>query len=383
MAADPTSPQLVTNSRLRAFNACKRLHFYQYELCRRPLIDAEALRFGSIWHAGLESWWDWWARPDHAGIDPLGAMIEARAAIEMAFYGCQEQERLDRADLIRADAMMVGYHLRWLDDMADLEVLAVEQRFTAPLINPDTGQASRTFRRAGKIDAIARRRSTGQVWLVEHKSTTADIGAASDYWTRLRIDGQVSFYHDGGAALGLDIAGCLYDVARRPQLRPLLATPDESRKYTKGKPCKPCDGGGKVIAGAGGLGEASCSACEGTGWKDAPRLYENQRAEDETDDEFAARVSSAIAEDPNEWYQRAEVVRLDGDLREHRRDVWHTTKHLRECQIAGIHTRNPDACYLWNRQCSYYGVCTGSASIDDDSRFQTTAQHQELIDDAT
>ena len=35
---------------------------------------------------------------------------------------------------------------------------------------------------------------------------------------------------DGAAALGHDVAGCLYDVICKPGLRPLKATPVEARK---------------------------------------------------------------------------------------------------------------------------------------------------------
>ena len=59
-----------------------------------------------------------------------------------------------------------------------------------------------------------------------------------DYWARLRMDGQVTAYYLGAEALGTPPVGCLYDVIARPMLRPADATPLESRRYTKGKPCK-------------------------------------------------------------------------------------------------------------------------------------------------
>jgi hypothetical protein len=51
--------------------------------------------------------------------------------------------------------MIRGYHARWSGDA--LEVVAIEREFVAPLVNPTTGAASRTFCLAGKLDAIVRR----------------------------------------------------------------------------------------------------------------------------------------------------------------------------------------------------------------------------------
>jgi len=249
-------------------------------------------------------------------------------------------------DLAKAEAMLRGYDARWNDE--PLEVLAVEAEFRAPLINPDTTAASRTWRLGGKIDAIVRDRNTGAVSIVEHKTTVADAGPGSDYIKRLRLDGQVSIYFDGALALGHSVIGCIYDVLVKPAQRPLLATPPENRKYTK-------DG----------------------------RLYANQRDTDETPEEYFGRVVDAIAEDPNRFYLRAEVVRLNGDIREAQADHWALGRSLRENHLAGRYPRNPDACVRYGRTCEYFGVCTGEASLDDWQQFKQAEEiHPELSENA-
>ncbi len=49
---------LLTNSRIRCFQTCRRKHFYQYELGieRQNEEEREALLFGHIWHKALESY---------------------------------------------------------------------------------------------------------------------------------------------------------------------------------------------------------------------------------------------------------------------------------------------------------------------------------------
>jgi hypothetical protein len=74
-----SAPDLITTSRMKAFNACRRLHHYAYILGYRPLVDRESAEFGSIFHKGLEAWWLAWAQ----GRELL-ALEEAQAAIAQA-----------------------------------------------------------------------------------------------------------------------------------------------------------------------------------------------------------------------------------------------------------------------------------------------------------
>lgn len=124
---------VVTSSSLRAFRACPRRYYYAYELRRRSIATTEALKFGTLFHLGLETWWK------TADIDQALAAMAGEA---------------DPFERVKAMELMRAYHVRWIGE--PIEVLAVEIEFEAPLVNPDTKAESRTFRRAGKIDAIAR-----------------------------------------------------------------------------------------------------------------------------------------------------------------------------------------------------------------------------------
>lgn len=50
---------VLTSSRLKVFQACKRKHYYRYELGieRVDRVTSDALNFGTMMHAGLEVWW--------------------------------------------------------------------------------------------------------------------------------------------------------------------------------------------------------------------------------------------------------------------------------------------------------------------------------------
>lgn len=179
----------------------------------------------------------------------------------------------------------------------------------------------------------------------EHKTTAEDITPGEPYWARLTLDPQLSMYIKGAKALGHDVDGVLYDVLRKPGLRPLEATPIESRRYTK----------------------------------DTGALYKNQRAEDETPEAYGERVAEAIKEDPNKYYQRAIIVRLQHEMEEADRDVWQTAGNIRDARRLNLWPRNPDSCKPWGRTCDYFSACTGTASITDPLLFvQKEEAHEEL-----
>jgi PD-(D/E)XK nuclease superfamily len=330
----------ISISRLRAFNSCRRLHHFQYTLRYRPLVDRESAAFGTILHKGLEAWWLAWAEGRE-----LMAQVEAQAAIATAVKASSYP---DEATAAKAELLMDGYHYFYAPRMSEWEVIAVERKFEAPMPTPAGAKRVRGLKVVGKIDVLVRRRSDGTVWILEHKSTTADLTPGSTYWQRLRMDGQVSVYFEGTRALGLDPVGCLYDVIAKPQQRPLKATPVEKRKYRK----------------------------------EDNRLHANMREADETMAEFKARMAALIAAAPEEYYQRNEVVRLEQELEESRRDTYETALMIRETKRAERAPRNPDACMSYGSICAFYDVCSGTASIDDEARFKRLEDpHPELAND--
>lgn len=329
---------LITTSRMKAFNACRKLHHYQYVLGYRPVVDKEALEFGTIFHAGLEAWW-----MAHKEGRPLTALAEAQAAITKAAHGAMF---FDDVAAAKAELLMVGYDARWSAAMADFEILGVERQFEAPLPTPANARRARGLKVAGKLDVLVRKRSDGTAWIVEHKTTTADLSPGSTYWQRLRMDMQVSVYFEGATVLGHPPTGCLYDVVSKPQQRPYKATPLEERKYTKEKRDK-----------AGNVTEPS-------------RLYANQREADETIEEFKARLAADIGAAPEAYFQREEVVRLERELEESRRDTYDTALMIRDAKNKDRSPRNPDSCFLYNRPCDFYAVCSGTADLHDPTQYK-------------
>lgn len=292
--------QLLTHSRLSCFRTCPQKHYLRYEVGLRPEEESTALRVGRAFHRALEA--------EYKGEDIDAAMTECVA---------------DPYDMALVAAMFSAYHERWKD--TTLEVIQAEETFNIPLTNPQTGAPTTVWQLAGKTDRIVKL-ADGRLALMEHKTTSRDFTPGADYWVALHLDQQLSIYVIAARELGFDVQTILYDVMRRPMLRPLKATPEADRKYTK---------------------------------KDG-KLYANQREADELPDEFAARVAADIAERPDYYFARIEIPRLQQDLDECAWEVWQQQLAIREAQRSGRWYKNPNSCFGNFGVCEYLSICQGN-----------------------
>lgn len=358
---------VLSNSAIACYRNCPRQFLYRYVMLRRPRRTSDALRFGSLFHAGLNAWW---------GTEGDASDRYSAAVHVMRAHAEERPEDVDPFALVKAEELMRGYSARWGDE--PIETIAVEKVFDIRLVNPETGRASKTYRVQGAIDVLARRGT--KIIQVEHKTTSSDITPGADYWRRVSaLDPQVSTYQSALRALGYEDVETLYDVVRKVDLRPQKATPEDQRKYTKETACPFCKKKGNVPGPHRVSKEAEPEVYCVDG-RVPSRLYANQRETDETPEEFRLRVREHIAAHPERYFARGPVVRLEHDEREHAGDVWQTAAMIRMSENSGHWPRNPGACERFHRLCDYFDVCSGMASIDDDTRFRTAEHaHEELV----
>jgi len=264
---------LLTSTRLATLRRCPKQHYYRYELSLSRTRTSEALRLGGAFHRGLER-----HNRGAAPADALDAATEGYAAPPTWVdpFDWQVEREVVRQ-------LLTGHFWRYEND--DVEILEVERSFELPLINPQTGRASRAFVLAGKIDAIVRLRD-GRLAVLEYKTAGEDIGPDSAYWLRLRCDPQISMYVLAARALGYDVAAVLYDATRKPTIRP------------RSKPSP-----------------------------EAPEQY-------------GVRLLTDIGERPDYYFQRREVPRLEDDLAEFHAELWQQAKQLLDARRHGRWFRN-------------------------------------------
>lgn len=314
--------QLLTNSSLTAFKTCPKKYELAYIKGIVPVQDSEPLFFGSLLHAGLEEW------ATRKKGDP--SRVDAALVRMNDIY--QKSGWQDEYLLYKAFALLRGYDAVYENE--PYEVVVAELQFVAPVINPETAQVSRTYDMAGKMDRLIKD-ANGRIVLLETKTTGEEIeDPASDYWRKLAIDSQVSTYYLGAEASGYKIETCIYDVIRKPTIRPKQV----------GKEIDP---------------------------KDPKRT--------ETPKEYYDRLVKDIEERPNFYYARREVPRTASDLSDHLFDVWQTAQTIRTYENKGKFPRYTSSCVTTRGRCPYFEGCIGQASFDDPSKFKKKAEkHQEL-----
>jgi len=341
--------QQLTNSRLSAYKACPRKHYLSYELGIRPIGTAPPLRIGSAVHAGLEA--------RLRGDNDSDALAKAVAT-------------LDGFEREMVVAMLNGYWWMWqaaavAPEIRVDEVIAVELPFSVPIRNPDTNRVAARVQFAGKIDAIVRL-GDGRLAVMEHKTTSDDLEPTSDYWTRLRLDHQISGYMIAARELGYDVQTVLYDVLRKPGMRPIQV------------PILDADNVKVVLDSAG----ERVRTKDGKKWresadKDAGYVLQ---AREETPEEYGTRAWADIEGTPLRYFARQQVPRLDSDLREFRFELWSQHKQMAEARKHGRWFRNTAQCFGFGR-CQYLSICANGISTDTvPAGFEQVANvHQELI----
>lgn len=205
----------------------------------------------------------------------------------------------------RLNALLAGYEARWSDADERYRTLAIEKGFEVALVHPVTGQTHPDWRLSGKIDLLLGEESA--VVLGEHKTAKEDITPGSTYWQRLELDTQILLYLYALQQLGMAASKVLYDVAGKPQNRP----------------------------------------------------KKNERP-----DEFQARIMASIAESPNDYFQRGELVRSQHQIDRAILDLWDFADRMLEDERKGWHPRNASHCFKYGRACSFFGVCCGYDSLN-------------------
>lgn len=313
----------LTNSRRQCFNRCAREHLWRYERGIRPEVEELALRIGRAVHFGLALHVQ--GKPDE---EVIGEVVSQYISD-------------DPMDAVKVECLLRGYFWRWQDEPLRT-ALHTEMVFDVPLINPDTGRASRVFTHAGKLDML------DEHGLVEHKTTSEDIDPAADFWLRLRIDSQISGYMLALKRLGLRADRVIYNVIRKPTIKPrqIPGLDADGLKIVR-------DATGERVYTKQGKPRQSADTAKG---------YELESRE-ENGEEYAARLLEDIYTRPEFYYQRRQVARTKADLDDAARDLWQTAQIMRQCELHNWWPKNDSACRVFSK-CPYFKLCTTGFPMD-------------------
>ena len=243
---------------------------------------------------------------------------------------------------MQAAVLLSAYHDRYAADA--WTPCEIGGRFRVPLVNPDSGHPSRTFTHAGAYAGVVQ--INDRRWLLEHRTTSNDIESPATHSggrSIRRPDGRLSA---GPGSAGQCLAGVVYDVVRRPEIRPRIVPKGSARPTPEenlGTPTEieqgtyfgwPLPGQPAELIAAGGR---------------------------ETLKLFGLRLASDARKRPDWYFQRRLVPRNDEQLRRQARDLWQTAGAIRLARRDGQHYRNPAACWNFQIPCEYLAICAGTS----------------------
>ena len=320
---------LLTASRMNSLLYCPRSHYWSMEVGLQKEDAALALRFGSAWHAAMEARWN--------GLDYDAAMASA----------VPEGIDLDPYDCATLGGLLAGYY-RHYGETEVFGKLHPEQKFEYRL------EGSRSFKVVGKIDGLGILQDD-RTGLIESKTTSDSVSPDSEFWLRLRFNMQVLQYVHAARTLGWDIAVAIYDVTRKPGIKPKQVVDlDEAGK--------------KIVLDTQGQrvfkknGEPRESGSEADGWMVSSHI--------ETPDEYSNRLIEDIASRPDFYFARREVPIIEDELAEFveqrltlSRMILHmrnSEKRMSKPEQAWPRAVSENNCHF----CAYAKFCLQNISVD-------------------
>jgi hypothetical protein len=290
----------LSATRLSALRRCLRQYFLRYEVGLTRIRKATPLRVGGAFHHGLELY--------RTGLSGELAIQRATSDYESIPDWADPTDWAVERETLRA--LLLGYYWRYGSD--NVEHVAVEQTFEVPLVNPDTAAPSRSFTVAGRLDGVVRL-PDGRLAVNENKTAGENISPDSEYWLRLRCDGQISLYVLAARACGYDVATVLYDVTRKPTIR---------------------------------------------------------LRQKETPEQYGQRLLADIGERPDYYFQRREVPRLEDDLAEFQAELWQQAQLILETRRRAARLDDPSRAWFRNVSrmtcgyCEFADLCLNAVRVD-------------------
>ena len=384
----------ISASFLGALKKCPTLCRLAYVEGLRAEEDTEGQRIGTNWHKLLEIAT---MRPEEpcicfamdidlenladpecpichgAGFVPEGEPLDRATAWLNHCYSIVPPNK-DRLAWATERAVLAYSLAGWLWHYGDdqVETVGRECVFDLPLRHPKTGRALPNVRNTGRIDRIVRYRN--RLMLGEYKSTTKSIDSDSSYWERLGLNTQISHYICAALALqqagefkkyGIDpvvsaepvIAGVLWDVWRRPGIKPKMLTQADTKAFFESN---------SYFNQTFDIREEDEArlAIDGETTEKVPGKKEDTFAIRETPDMFGARLLADICEQPSKYFARREIARTAAEIEAHAWETYSLYKTVRAMERDGFWWHDESQCEA-TFCCQYRSICYNRTDVFD------------------
>lgn len=351
----------LSASAIEAFKACPVRFLLRYEKGLQLEKEKDSLRVGTNWHRCHEilhmkpktNCPDCLRReeirPDcylcnGTGVLPAELMDAVIRFLNYAYAQAPEWKTRDEWEVERTKILYsvsaYYWHYGWEDEF---ETVDVETWFDLPIIDPATGKNLPKARMVGKVDRIARHKSSGLVYVFERKSTSKNL-TDSTYWDRLRTDDQITtyLYHlrmaqqlgqlekIGIAADDPPIHGTFYDVWHKPGINPKKLSQSDSKALVEsGEYC------GQEFELNDKLPPDEI-IINGRSAIVAPGKKEGAFSIFETPEMYGARLLQDISQQPEACFAQREIARTDRQLVQYQQNLANLVKLVRYVQEHGL-----------------------------------------------
>lgn len=187
---------ILTNTAATTLCRCARLFYWRYERCIRPARDddAENRETGSLMHVGADAY----------AANGLVAGVAAIDQWEAAQPAIGEQVTKIEQRAAKARAMLRAIDIIWPRSAGSAERIV-----SMPIVNPDTGAASRTFVYRGKSDKLEGSR------IIDWKGTSDP----ADFIRKAVRSYQVELYAEAARHEGLTVDCLEYRLITFPTIK--------------------------------------------------------------------------------------------------------------------------------------------------------------------
>jgi len=324
---------IVTASSLNTYSKCPRRYQYRYLEEFEPTAPQDALLIGTAVHIGIEKFWQ-----DKPAEEVFAAIDEYYK--ESPRFWQSDKGALEKAKIT---AYMYGYIKARASMLSLYEVLGVEEEWRETLhVQPMDLHSNR----AGKFDLVLRRKSDGEVFVVDHKTSAArDIeDPMAVFWAKLTFDTQIVMY--------LDAAQRKYSLNRRPRfiydvIRKTKSKPSMTKRVSKRK-------------------------------TETKFQFEARKASvTETLVQYRARVLKEYTTDPTRFMWR-EILITHDEVERRQDELFLLEKQMQEAPLQYDLPRNPNACMSAWGSCPYFPVCAGQDDLSTSDAYRYKPAHSEL-----
>jgi hypothetical protein len=213
-------------------------------------------------------------------------------------------------------ALLHGYDKKYV--ATQIKPVLIEKMLHGPTVDPVTNKRVNGWKVAGKIDVVCKD-DRGNLVLFDHKTTSEDIeGLDSRYWKHLAIDGQVSHYMLLLLLNGMQVSRVLWDVMRKPTIRQKIG--ESLQQYE----------------------ERLTDDCVNV----RPDFY------------FQRQIAPQLEDSVLEYAKDLPVIA--GDIRDSRKRL----ARMRVADPEALPPKSTGACFLYNTQCKFFGLCAKTDSLD-------------------